>query len=64
MFYKKIEEQTEPGSAFLKYLEAQILKIPLLSTNHIRFDLFAGLPQKTLDTALVKHVRWSVLHKE
>ena len=34
MFYKEIQEQTEPGSAFLEYMEAQILKISLLGAKH------------------------------
>ena len=34
MFYIEILEQTGPESAFLDHLEAQILKNPLLSTNH------------------------------
>ena len=40
MFYEKIKEQAEPGSAFLEYLEAQILKMYLLGTNH--GDAFVG----------------------
>ena len=32
MFCKEIKEQTEPGSAFLKYLEAQIVNI--FPVNH------------------------------
>ena len=34
MFYKEIQEQTGLGSTFFEHLEAQILKIFLLSTNH------------------------------
>ena len=34
MFCKEIKEQTEPGSAFLKYLETEILNISPISTNH------------------------------
>ena len=29
-----MQKQTEPGSAFLEYLEAKILKISLLDTNN------------------------------
>ena len=40
MFYKDILEQAEQGSAFLEYLEAQILKIYPLDPNH--GDTFGG----------------------
>ena len=33
MFHKEIEEQSELGSAFLEYQQAEILKIFLLGTN-------------------------------
>ena len=48
MFDKKIQEQTEPGSAFLEYPEAQISKNFPLSANHSgrfsAFDVCTGLP--------------------
>ena len=59
MFYKEIWEQTEPGRAFLEYLEAQIFKISPLSANN--GGTFVGLmcipvcPQKNSGYTTDRH---------
>ena len=56
MFYKEIQEQAQPGSAFLEHLEVQGLKI---SANHGGRKGEGGLqdvtslPKKTLDMSLL-----------
>ena len=58
MFYKEIEEQAWPGSAFLEHLGAQGLKI---STNHGgekregELQDVTSLPKKNLNTSLIDY---------
>ena len=49
----EIQEQEDPGSAFLEYLEAQIVKIAQPWWRLLGFNVCTGLPKKTLDTSLV-----------
>ena len=64
MFYKEIQEQARPESAFLEHLEEQGLK---LSANHGggkgegELQDVTGLPKKTLDTSLLI-VKCVILH--
>ena len=49
MFYKEISEQTEPRSAFLEHLEAQILKISPIS------GLWVGCVYWSAQKPLISH---------